>query len=268
MEQKFSFNRCVTVNFHNQTSRTLSRTSGDFTVEWGEHSVQAPPTINPGETVQWDQKSDFTQSLIFTETYSFSTADGQNGNISIYWNNSPSQSNVYSVGCSISGLFYISYTGGSGDESTIDVVFYEFAYNQSQFWNLISQEDSTVLAASDNNSVIAIPFSPSIYSDPACQWLAIDPKSGAVADQGYGGTFKIINKKYQSFLTAFMYSNNNIGLYFGNDGPDQYWYWKHHDTIDAYSLINYNCNLALLPSGNIFCAGQFSPNQWWFNPPC
>ena len=264
MEQKLSFNRCVTVNFHNKTSRTLNKTSGNFETEWGLHNVQAPQTINSGDNVQWDQKSDITQNLIASASYSFAQDNGQTGSVSVGWNNSKSKSNEYTLSLTTpgkEGIYYINYTGGSGDESTIDVVFYEFPYNLPQWWRFGSIPDGHVLVASDSSSVIAGPNSDVLSDDPSVYWIAMNPKTGENAWPPYNGTFKIFNRKYQAFLTASDWQNNKVCLWIGGDGPDQYWYWKNND--GQFWLMNAYSNLSLMPSGDGLVVGPPDGNQWW-----
>ena len=261
MEQKFDLNRCVTVIFHNQTSKVLNKTSGDFNVEWGEHNVQAPGVINPGDTVQWDQKSDASQDISGSAAYSFALDGGSTGSLSMWWSNPREGSNQYSVSSDPSGLFFISYSGGGGTEATIQVRFYEFAYDTTQCWDLVSCPAGQVVEASDSGAVISVPNS-EVLSSRDLQWIAIDPTTGATAwSPGYNGKFKIFNRSRKAFLTASDWQNNKVCLYVGDDGPDQYWYWN--SSGGGPWLMNAYSNLALTPSGDGLVVASPDPSQWW-----
>jgi hypothetical protein len=250
-EKKFDFNRCVTVNFSNQSTRTLSKTSGDFETEWGLHNVQAPTTIYPQELVTWDQKSDFTDNLVASASYSFSQDDGTTANILVAWNNSKGESNSYTVSCDAPDLFAISYTGGSGDESTIYVLFYECAYNYpDSFWYQISYETQGVLSASSANT-IGLAEIDLTRADTSQQWAMVDPKTSIVLNWNNVGDaviFKLFNRKYKGFLVASGWQNNNVILYVGNDGQDQYWNVNTEVNSPRWSFVNENCKLALIAS--------------------
>ncbi len=223
MEQKLSFNRCVTVNFNNESNRTLNKTSDDFLYDRSLHNVQAPSAIQPGESVTWDQKLDVAMSVQGNAAYSFSLDDGSTGSLSVSWSNPIDGSNQYSLSSEPSGLFFISYTGGGGTEATINVRFYEFAYDTpGGWWSLFSNPGGQVLETSDSGSVIAAPNSDADNPN-SLEWITIDPTTGATTAASYGetsGKFKIFNRNHKAFLTASDWQNNKICLYVGNDGTD------------------------------------------------
>jgi hypothetical protein len=162
------------------------------------------------------------------------------------WSNPLEGSNQYSVSSDPSGLFFISYTGGGGTEATIDVRFYEFGYGVDAWFNIVAPDGCRLLASSNNS--VTMSADTGYSDDPAQLWQTIDPTTGYEAWMSCGFTFKLFNKKYKTFLTAFMNNDYNIGLYVGNDGPDQYWSWLDWEGtghLVAY-LLNNNCQCTLM----------------------
>jgi hypothetical protein len=242
--EALSLNRSVTVNFMNANSCNLNRTSPDFERTAGLHNVEPLAVIQPGQSVQWVEK---TSALAWFSWYADYSFDG--GSLSVSWSNPIHGSNEYTVSCNPDGPYVISYQGGSGTEATIDVCFYEPCYNAA--WVLLQTDSGASLVATGDNSVACCN---SGISDEAL-WAVVDLTTGANVDfiNNSDGNFKISNKKYMKWLTVYMYSGNTLGLYLGADGPDQYWF-RTRDTENwgagASTVTNVNCNLLLSARGS------------------
>ncbi|MGO4210479.1 hypothetical protein AB4Y89_21275 [Terriglobus sp. 2YAB30_2] len=265
IEQKSAY-RCVTVKFSNRTSKTLTMTGGGtWEIEGGLYNVFPPTTINPSQNVQWDEKRDLLNNCIASVTYGFGADDGQEESVYISWNNSESQENEYTVTCTPPDKYFISYTGGSGDESTINVTLYEFPYEC--FWyNIFSAPEYINLRVEGDPGSLTVMFgTKEQVQDPEQQWALVDPYTGwdcsnpdGTAAMGYT-CFKIFNRKYQQFL-----STDGIVLIVEDGSYDskQNWTWRNAD-VDisrmGNALINMSYNLAVGSSG--FGGAGLVPND-------
>jgi hypothetical protein len=229
---------------------------GTWEIEGGLYNVFPPTTINPSQSVQWDEKRDLFNNCVASVTYGFRADDGQEESVYISWNNSMSQENEYTVTCTPPDKYFISYTGGSGDESTINVTLYEFPYEC--FWyNIYSKAEEYNLRAEPDARSIVFGTKEQV-KDPEQQWALVDPYTGwdcsnpdGTAAMGFT-CFKIFNRKYQKFLS----SPDGSGVYLEDGSYDskQLWTWRNGEVplFGGNALINIHNNLALGTFGTLF----------------
>jgi hypothetical protein len=238
MSEKIDFNRSTTVNFYNNTSLTLNLTGHNCQGDSILHNVPPPGAIQPGQQVQWIQKV----SALEWYDNQYASYGFSGGSLKVEWSNPISSGNTYSVSCDPPSDYNITYTGGSGQEATINVYFVQLKFNGLTYRPMFNVKYQKYLTCADGFVLTLEGSNDNPNMLPGSQLWAIADASGqndAVLD-GNGTTVKLINHATQTYVTLLRGLDNILVGNPEQDSPDQRWQAQYWDNPSGWLFMATN----------------------------